>query len=353
MAKKVTQQDIARELGLSITTVNFVLKGRAAEKQISQVVVAKVFETARRMGYPVNYHNVALSEGYSGNLGLVSPRPARHMPYTQEVMRGIEERAHEQEYDLFIYGKPQSPGEYRDMRGKLTEHKIDALIVFSGPEASKPWDRLDAWPIVYVYPRRMKDYPTVYIDEKPGIEEAVKHLKELGHTHVMWFDSGVQNTKVNRTVERRKKTYDRLCKKYSIKMQDIVLTEQKLPIGELETLQVFRQSFRSILPECISRSTAFLCLNDLMAAAAAEEVRQLGLHIPRELSIVGFDDVYAVSHMPPMTSISMNQYETGRAATDLALDIVRKKRPFPIEERVAIQSKLTIRETTAPPRRSL
>jgi DNA-binding LacI/PurR family transcriptional regulator len=346
MARTATQREVAAAAGVSPTTVSFVLAGREREMKISPACAERIRAAARKMDYRGNRHAKALATGKSGTLGLVSPGPAishRHL-FSQRLTAGVERRARERGHDLLFFGHRGDQSELTHAMSGLVDKRVDALLLPFFPASHLVRDRARRWPLVLLLTKAGNGYPSVSLDAEAGIRQAVEHLAGLGHRRVLRI--GTRQGGAVQLPHREAAFLDAArCHGMIPETRHVPIAHD--PSSEVEThLAAYRQSLSALdLPR---DATAVLCHNDTMALALLNLCAERGLRVPRDLSVVGFDDLLAGFAFPPLTTVSHMLPEIGAQAVDLALDLLDNDRPYPCEREIRVAAQLVVRQSTGP-----
>lgn len=331
----VTIIDVAREANVSYSTVSRVVNNKSYVKPATR---ERVLQAMDRLGYQANLHARSLAGGRSHVIGLLVHGLVTQ--YTGEILRGIDDELALAEYELMLYTTHRSKTRERDYVNMMRRGLADGLLLML-PEESE----------VYLDSLRQTGFPHVLIDHdvadpltpsvvctnQQGATEAVSYLIELGHRRI-GFITGTMATNAAR---------DRLAG------YTAVLATHNLPF---DPALIFEGDFMQdsgytgtrhllALPE---PPTALFVSSDLMAFGALDAARELGLRVPRDLSIVGFDDIpMAASTRPSLTTVRQPLEEMGRVATRMLLAFIADRTQVP--ESQVLGTELIVRETTAPP----
>ena len=328
-----TIADIAREAGVSVPTVSKVINGR------SDVAPA----TRRRIEAAIRTH------GYQR-----SHRPARRAPLLEvifhelesewalEIVRGVERVAgrHELAVVLTEMQGRRTPGRGW-IEGALARRPMGVIAVFSDlSEGMREQLRTRGIPFAVVDPtgEPLQDTPSIGATNWNGGLTATRHLLALGHRRigVIGGPAGI------------------LCSRARVDGFRAAMDEAGVRIdpslvshGEFQVDEGIATG-RSLLARA-DRPTAIITGNDLQALGVYQAAREARLHIPEDLSVVGFDDLPIARWVsPPLTTIRQPLIEMAEAAAELVLDMARGVEPP--QMRVELATELIIRESTAPPR---
>jgi LacI family transcriptional regulator len=306
----VTIIDVAQEAGVSYATVSRVLND---DPHVKPETRERVVTSIARLGYTVNQHARNLVSGRSHVIGLLVPDLGTG--YIGEIIRGIDEELSATQYDLMLYTTHRRKTKESVYVASLTQGLADGLLLV-----------LPRDPAEYLISLRQRHFPYVLIDHQ-GISEvesavgaanrqggyaATKYLIELGHRRI-GFITGTMDLGCSR---------DRL-EGYEAALRDGGMPIDPRLIQEGDYWQpsgfVAAQSLLT-LPQ---PPTAIFASNDVMAFGVMEAVRDRGLRIPEDVSIVGFDNIPQAEHVSPqLTTIEQPLAEMGREATRRLLALI-------------------------------
>jgi DNA-binding LacI/PurR family transcriptional regulator len=334
-----TIHDVARESGVSITTVSMVLNN--GSRPVSAEARRRVLEAARALNYTPNANARSLVSRRVRALGVIVGFNTRSLllsnPYISAVLQGILDAATELDYNVNIYTRPwrnaeQDASAFRDGRadGVLLVAPIMGTDMVSGLSSL-------GIPLVVASAASMcEGVPSLDIDNVQGARLAAQHLLSLGHTRIAHLMGNLNQTNV---IERR----DAFC---------AALGEAgvNIPPAYLVAGQYNRESGKENAEHLLSLPeppSAIFAGNDVLALAALEAARERGISVPHELSIIGFDDIpEAAMVTPPLTTIRQPLTEVGDRATRLLVDIIEGRPSAPAAH--LLQPTLVVRGTTAP-----
>jgi DNA-binding LacI/PurR family transcriptional regulator len=337
----VTLRDVARQSGVSITTVSRILNGRESGIPIRETTRERVTRTAEELGYRPNLLARGLRGSRSTLLGVIARDIAD--PFHIQILKGINGAAMERGYRLFL-GNVDYQGEEAVAYGSMFERShADGIIIIGdieGGEAALSEIASQHQNLVGVTDRTARRaFPGVYSDSEAGTLLALQHLWDLGHRAIMCVSDV-------RTADGRLRisVYERFMRERDATAGiDVQITDQETHLGYELGRRLFARSDRG------TASTAIYAASDTTAIGLMQATYQAGLDVPRELSIVGFDDIdVAPFTIPPLTTISQSGVGMGRAAVEVLLEMVEDGRPrSEVADRV-LEARLVVRESTSP-----
>ena len=311
--RRVTSQDVAREAGVSRTTVSLVLNN--VDAQISGDTRQRVLDAARKLDYHPNVTARRLVKGRTRVIAFVE----HHSPYQSfadafmaEVLRGLHAVAHQFNYHV-IFEPTSDDDREPDYSVKLVQERHVDGIVYSGPRFNDAaLESLAEANIPVILQGHLPGCPfsSVDIDNVASAKLATEHLIALGHTQIAMITNGP----LNYTAAK-----DRLTG-YNIAMQDagIGVDPSWIKIGCFSPESGF-QAMHSLLSKQ-RRPTAVFVASDVVAMGAMEAIRQYGLRIPEDIALVGFDNIPWAAYLnPPLTTIRVPAHALGWSAGHLLI----------------------------------
>ena len=336
--KRVTMQQVADLAGVSRTTVSFVLNN-TPNVSISPETRRKVLEAARKLNYVPDSKAVTLATGRTKTLALVlrqTPHQLSMDAFLGEVLRGLTQAVEPEGYHILVY--PLAP----DMTygGLVRSQKVDGLIL-SGPTVNDPelGSLLEeGTPIVLQGTAGLNGVPSVDVDNVASAKLAVEHLIELGHRRI----GHITNAPLDYTAAR-----DRLAG-YRLAMENAGLEFDEELIREAAYTDESGYDAMVSLLNMPEPPTAVFVGSDVVALGALQAIHDRKLHIPGDISVVGFDDIPLTRYLDPgLTTIHLPAFELGYHAGEMLLTLLRGDE-LP-QMRVTLETRLIIRASTGPP----
>ncbi len=335
MVARTKIKDIARVAGVSTATVSRALSDSSL---VTEATREKVRAAAKQLDYRLNVRARNLRIQKSMAVLLV----VRNMsnPFYLEVFKGVEAVAREAGY-LLLMGNTEDEAardiEYFDM---LRDGNADGMILMTGhaPEDHQLMRGQSGLPPVVVALEAIENsgLAHVQIDNRNAARKAVRHLIELGHRRIGHIAGPVPEI----LGELRRDGFRRTMAEAGLDVPEIYES-----IGDY-SIQSGRRCCRQIF-ESRKPPTALFCSNDEMAFGAIGELRDMGLRIPEDVSVVGFDDiVISDSFSPPLTTVGQPSATIGRTAMTMLLDILAGRLQEPDTKQ--IPTDLIVRGSTGP-----
>lgn len=335
----VTIRDVAQAAGVSAATVSRAL---ALPDIVDPTTRERVLRVADHLGYRPNRAARGLITGRTGNLGLILPDLAN--PFFPSIVKGIQHQAHRADYQIFVADTDEDAKAEPGLVRALAK-QVDGVILCS--PRMKPAEVREAatyTPIVLVN-RRSGAIPAVSIDNAGGMVQVIEHLSALGHRS-LGFVAGPRSS-------------------WSSGERLRALRAACTPAGiELAEIGNFAPTFDGGIAAAdgvlISGVTAVLAYNDVVALGLLNALRDRGIDVPGQISLVGIDDIPMSSMIQPaLTTLAIPKEQTGRAAVDLMLDLLAETtgsrttiREVPTELLVRNTTTHAQNRTTQPPGRS-
>lgn len=354
-----TLSDVAKAAGVSIATASMVLNPTGKTAKVGDERTARVKAAAERLGYVANYHARAMHLGLAETIGFAldygqAGRELDDDPmdvgYFHHLTMGIEAETHFVGYNLALIG----PGteERAVARGirQLQQRRLDALIVpavLSSVRLSSLISEAPDLPIVLIEHDGPSTFPVVHYDEAEGIRRAVVHLAELGHRRLLWLGPDQHGRR------GRADHFSAASQAAGLQADTCFFTVPE-PVHDRHSL--IRASAGALAARIAGGRdfTGIVCYNDFTAVGAYDALLSAGVHIPQQVSVVGFDDFVAAYVHPRLTTVSHMLVGMGRRATQLALEMARgaPARAALRGRREMLVPELVVRASTAAPERS-
>jgi DNA-binding LacI/PurR family transcriptional regulator len=343
---RVTMKQVAAEAEVSAWVVSMVLNDRWREEHISEACAERVRETMRALGYVPNRTARSLRTGRTGAIGLVLPadKTLDHAAFASALIQGVESMVSERGHDLMLIGRGGSANEVDRALERLRLGRIDGLIIPGtlGCLATSAGFATASGAIVVTFPMSPSPHRAVDLDPAPGMVEAVEHLAGLGHREVMWFSPPATG---HDSPRRRLAPLRAAASRLGIPVREEPFTSPPgVDSGRLR--EVARRRFHEVLREG-RPPTAVICFNDAIAIGACQAAHDLGLIVPLDLSVIGFDDLSAASASPPLTTVSHEVQAVGRRAVQIALELIDGGTAGGSARPETVPSRLVVRESTA------
>jgi LacI family transcriptional regulator, repressor for deo operon, udp, cdd, tsx, nupC, and nupG len=324
-------KQVASAANTSVATVSRTLQ---MPHVVAPLTRERVMEAIERLGYTPNAQARVLRTARTHTIVALVPDIAN--PFFAEVIRGIEQVAHRNGYSVLLGDTQHSRAREQAYAQLLSSKQADGLITLLPhiPRVSLP----DPLPIVnaceYVTTRGVT---TVQVDNTAAAEEATRYLINLGHRDIA-FIAGPMDSPI---CIDRDRGYEQ-----GLTQAGITRNPALTVVGDFSVESGIR-CLESLF-DGRGKFTAVFCSNDEMAMGALRAIRTRGLSVPKDISVIGFDDIrFARYTEPPLTTVAQPKEELGQEAMTLLLDILRGVSP-PGRKRV-LPTQLVVRGSTGRP----
>lgn len=323
----VTIRDVARAAGVSASTVSRALSNPAL---VDPATRDRVTVVAESLGYQPNRAARGLITGRTGNLGLILPDLTN--PFFPAVVKAVQQRAHESDYQVFIADTDEDPQAEIGLVRSLTK-QVDGVVLCS--PRMNPIELREASncvPVVLAN-RRAGSISSVTIDSPGGMRAVVDHLTGLGHRNI-GFVAGPRSSWSSRERLGGMRT--------ATAAQGVRLVE----LGHFSpTFEGGRDAAAGVIA---SGASAVVAYNDLCAIGLMSALRERGVDVPTDISVVGIDDIETSAMLhPSLTTVDVPKADLGRTAVDFLLRALAD--PASRDRHVALTTRLVVRDSTAPP----
>jgi LacI family transcriptional regulator len=333
----ITIYDVAREAGVSYSTVSRVInnKGVSADKR------ERVLRAMAELGYVANLQARSLAGGKSHIIGLLVH--SLSIEYFDEIAHGVDDELEAISYDLMLYTTHRRKGRESAYVAKVTRNLVDGLLLVLPRNAEAYLQALShrRFPHVLVDHQGLGfDVPSVGATNRQGGYDGTSYLIKLGHRRI-GFITGDMALGCAR---------DRLAG-YQEALSDAGLPADPTLICEGNFLQPQAFSCANELLNLAEPPTAIFASNDVSAFGVMEAVRNRGLRIPDDISILGFDDISQAAQVhPSLTTVRQPLAEMGRAAARLLFTYINQ--PDAAIKQIVLPTELIIRQSCQPPAKS-
>lgn len=331
--------DIARECGVTKMTVSRVLAGHSGVKQSTR---ERVLATASKLNYELNTLARSFNSRRSGNIGIATPFDGLlGSSYFKDAVNGFRRVLDDATISLSLFDTNSESFNNADKLGKLyRQRRVDGLLLLAVHTSDRFLDTLGQLRIPVVVVGERVDNPaicSVSCRDRVGIHQSCEHLYNLGHRRIAFIEGPVDFS----TASRRKEGFLEFCREKQMEMPGTYFQQ-----GNYNT-RGGREAGRIVL-RATPRPTAVIAANDAMAYGVIESARELGLRIPQDLSIVGFDNETAAADMfPPLTTVHQPVREMGEQSARILMDAILSD-TLPSGQKI-LDVSLIVRESTAPP----
>jgi DNA-binding LacI/PurR family transcriptional regulator len=332
----VTLKAVAQYLGLTPGTVSAVLNNTMAARTIPENTRKRIIEAARQMKYQPNFLARSLRVRRSYTVGVIVEEIGD--AYGSLVVGGIEPFLRESNFFFLTVAHRHDPTLLRTYSQMLTSRGVEGLITIDTSIADEP-----TLPTVAVAGHQsVKNVTNVILDHHRAAELGLQYLKKLGHEQIAFF-RGLPRSSDSAT---RWEAIKDVAPKVGIQIRP----ELVLQIEGTESTPDLGYPCGKALIERKVPFTALFAYNDISAMGAIRAFQESGLHVPDDISVVGFDDIAIAPYfLPGLTTIRQPLDKMGRIAAQTLLERIDQRSDFVPE--IAVEPELVVRQSTAPPRR--
>ena len=329
---RITIRDVAARAGVSHQTVSRVINH---SEQVTDETREKVQAAIAELGYRPNRLAQSMVTQKTRTIGLMVVDITN--PFFFEVARGVQDMAETQGYNVFVCNTDDDPQREQDMLTLLASQEVDGVIMAT---VNSPEEELLAFaenykPLVVIN----RDIPhpkasLVSVDILKGAKLAVQHLIDQGHRNIAMLSHAGHKPHEMRRVRGYRETL--MDNGFTPRDEWLVLAPPNLTGGYDAT-----QALLKAYPEV----TAIFTYNDLMAIGALRGCHDLGLSVPRDCAVMGFDDInFSAMMQPSLSSISFDKYLVGEMAMRRLFEMLDN--PNMLHEPIRLGVELVVREST-------
>ncbi|SFC86505.1 LacI family DNA-binding transcriptional regulator [Clostridium uliginosum] len=336
MSKKVTISEVAKAANVSVATVSRILNKKDGNIKISENTKTKVLDISNSLGYQQNPFASALRTKNTGVLGVI----IRDImdPLLSKIVKEVQNYVHEKNLELFIGHTDYQYETAKRQLNAMVNYLFDGLIILDNLSENDLFIqniKKQGVPFVAIA-GDIENFvsPVIRTDEKKGIEMAVNHLIMLEHENIGYIGNQLLGVKhrfnyFKKEIEAMKLPANSKAWQNDIKKKSMI-TDYLMNIQKLS-----------------SPPTAIVCATDKLALQTISSAQQIGIKIPEDLSIIGFDDIEEASeYFPSLTTIQQSVSEITATAIDQLISMIQdKEKEYPKEQ--IIEPKLIVRSSTS------
>lgn len=329
----VTLKDIAQATGYSVNTVSRALRN---DQRLSREARGKIHEEAKRLHYIPNAIASAMRSIHTKSIGVVTADSAN--PFFSEVNKGIEAMAEKAGCHILVGSTEESLSREKNLVNLFLSRMVDGLVVMPVFDASE--EHLELYrnlPVPFVFAGRhlegLDDHCILH-DDVSGEKKVIEHLLSRGHRQILVLTGPEQVSNTQDRLQGMREAY-----------QEANLTLEESYIwatnGHAEDgYAAVNQALNKGLP-----FSAITCFNDLVAMGALKSLAENGLSCPRQVEVVGYDNLYMSQFMQPaLTTVDVPKFRLGYTAMERLIDHI--KDPQAPYEKIMMPTRLVFREST-------
>ena len=330
--KKVTIYDVAKESGCSTATVSLALNGNHSIKKETR---DKILNVSKILNYSPNYFGKGLTTQKTNTIGLMLPEITN--PIYAQMIEGIELYLHEKGYNLILNISGMDKEKELHCFEMLKQNKVEGMIVFPTHEEyltkniiSKGYSNS---PLVFCGVKSSDDSINyIKSDDRFGAQLAVEKLIQSGNKRIAFIAP----------VSNEHQSYERLeGYKYALTKNNIEINPQLIIYCSMEYTEIYKKT-KELLDD--QKPDAIFCLYDFAAISVMRAIYEMGLKIPQDVSIIGYDNIQIAQYLPvALSTVESNSYKMGEVAAEMLFDIIEKNKTE--VKHVVLKPKLISRES--------
>jgi len=330
----VSLRFLGEYLGLSPATISLVLNDAPGVRAIPHSTRERVRAAAAKFDYRPSFYARSLRQRKTYSIGVLVPELNDN--YTTQVLAGVEEFLLDEGYFYLTASHRRKPDLIEEYPRLLMDRSVEGFILID----TVLQHSLKLPAVVVAGHRELEGVTNVVLDQRRAAELILRHLYQLGHRKIAFMRGGSHSSDAD-------DRWNRL---------QAVAAELNLPVRPELTIQLQSRISTPELgfePACdlLNRKvpfTAMVCYNDIAAIGATRAIRENGLRVPEDISVVGFDDIQSAAfHNPSITTIRQPLHQMGVTAARVLLQRIRGRTE--IRRMLPVLPELVIRESTCPP----
>ncbi|MFS8477797.1 MAG: LacI family DNA-binding transcriptional regulator [Micromonosporaceae bacterium] len=337
MGRVTTLKDVARLAGVHPGTASKALNPRT-RKDVSARTVEAVLNAAQELGYLPDPIARSLRTKRSNVIGVILPDITN--PVFPPAVRGIEDALREAGYTALVGNTDNDPGREQELFRAMQGRRVDGFIIGTARRDHPLLRKAAEDGIQLVQLNRVTDdqaIPAALVDDAGGMRLAVDHCVSLGHRRLAHLAGPLDMS----TGEHRRQAFLAACERHGDAIEEAIVVNSdgySVDAGARATEHLLQTA---------AGCTAILGGNDLIALGAYRVLAERGMAIPKDVSVLGFNDMPFVDmFQPPLTTVHVPQYHIGVEAARLLLE--RLDNPDAPAKRLVLPSRLVVRGSTGP-----
>jgi LacI family transcriptional regulator len=331
--KPITLKELAATLELSQSTVSRIVNGGAAAHRIAKETQERVLHAAALYGYSANTVARSLRQKRTYTIGVIIPEISEG--YSTGVLSGIEDELLKDGFFYFVVSHRHRADLLEGYPRMMLARSVEGIIAIDTPmEQELPV------PLVAVSGhRRRQGVINIELDHEQAARLALEHLQSLGHKRIAF----IKGQAFSSDTDQRWQAIVDVAKTLGIDIDMHLVAQLQDPEpGPKPGLEVTRKLLKTGRP-----FTAIFAFNDVTAIGAILALREAGLRVPQDVSVLGFDDVLIAStNNPPLTTIHQPLRAMGQVAATTLLGLIRDEIPQPHPTVITVYPRLVVREST-------
>jgi DNA-binding LacI/PurR family transcriptional regulator len=333
--RKISLKLLADHLGLSPATVSLVMNRSAVADSIPQDTQERIFAAARKFNYRPSFFARSLRTQRSFTIGVIVPEVSEG--YAAMVMSGIEDHLLQEGYFYFVASHRHRPDLIDEYPRLFLGRSVDGLIA-----VDTPLHQALPVPVVTVSGHvEVKGVTNIVLDHQRAAELALNHLVQLGHSHIAF----IKGQEFSSDTEVRWNAIRSMAQQLGLPVSPKLTAQLE---GDSSSPQLGYKATRKLLASH-QPFTALFAFNDISAMGAIRAIRESGLRVPEDVSVIGFDDIQSAAYQNPgLTTVRQPLRRMGKIAAETVLRKIQRPETDSIPKSVTVEPELIVRETTGP-----
>ena len=331
---RISLKQLARHLKLSTTTLSLVLNDAPSAISIPQETKDRIFKAARELNYRPNYLARSFRVQRTHTLGVIVPELSDG--YSAMVLNGVEAVLSKEGYFYLTTSHLHRDDLLKENPQLLIERRVEGIIAVDTPIRFET-----ALPVVNVSGHEeLPGVTNVVLNHQHAAEFGIGHLYDLGHRRI----AVIKGQEFSSDTDIRWNTIHEAARKRGIEI-DPKLTVQL--VDDSRSPEVGYAAMKALLAKG-ETFTAVFAFNDVSAIGAIRALEEMGLRVPNDVSVMGFDDIYgAAFHNPALTTIRQPLFEMGSLAARTLLDRLSNGKSRDIPQTLSVEPELVVRQSTS------
>lgn len=337
MKKRATIKDVAKQAGLSLSTISLVINKNG---YVSEETRTKVLRVVKELGYHPTRAARVLASKATGNIGFILSDNHFSLaePFYTKIYLGTEFEARHHNYYILLTTVGNTFNDPDSVPRFLLERNVDGVIIAGkvNEKLVEYIDRLELPMILVDYTFPKKRISSVLIDNRKGGHLAVEHLLNLGHREIGFIGGDITHP----SIAERFHAYKETLVEHGITPNQQLIATSENDTGVKNGAKAIQKMF-----DHGGKPTAVFAANDAMAIGCMQYLKQRGMKIPDDVAVVGFDDTESSLHVEPrLTTIKVFKEDLGKIAVQRIIDAFKTKYHTIVNTFVPVE--LIIREST-------
>ncbi len=334
-AQPVTLRDLANHLGLSPATVSLVINRSPSADSIPHATQERVLAAARSLNYKPNIFARSLRKQRSFTIGVIVPEVSEG--YAATVLSGIEDHLLQEGYFYFVVSHRHRRDLIDEYPRLLISRAVEGLVA-----VDTPVDRALALPTVAISGHHHVDGVTnIVLNHRRAVAMALEHLHGLGHRRIAF----IKGQQFSSDTAARWSAIVAAASRLQLPVSPKLTVQLE---GDSPTPEPGYMATQKLLARA-QPFTALFCFNDMSALGAIRALREAGLHVPQDVSVVGFDDIQAAAFQNPgLTTVRQPLRKMGMIAAETVLNRIQLGGRH--ADQITVEAELIVRGSTDVPR---